>query len=178
MKRLKASFYRRGALEVAPELVGKWLCRQTEDGVMRVQITETEAYVGEDDTACHASRGRTPRTEVMYAAGGVAYIYLCYGIHHLLNIVTGEAESPEGVMIRAVEGANGPGKLTRLLGITRDLNRENLVASKAFWVEDDGGVYSYSTAPRVGIDYAAPDDRDRHWRFILKQADLRSRVKK
>ena len=169
MKRLDASFYRRSALDVAPELLGKWLCRQTEEGVLRVQITETEAYVGEDDSACHASRGRTPRTEVMYSPGGVAYIYLCYGIHHLLNIVTGKEGDPEGVMIRAVEGANGPGKLTRLLGITRALNRENIVRSNVFWVEDDGGVYSYSTAPRVGIDYAKPEDRDRLWRFILKR---------
>lgn len=167
MKRLEADFYRRSALDVAPELLGKWLCRQMENGVKRVQITETEAYVGEDDSACHASRGRTPRTEVMYSAGGVAYIYLCYGIHHLLNIVTGEEGGPEGVMIRAVEGADGPGKLTRLLGISRELNRENLVQSHALWVEDDGGTYDYSMASRVGIDYARPEDRDRQWRFIL-----------
>ena len=169
MERLKADFYRRGALNVAPELLGKWLCKQTEDGIMRVQITETEAYVGEDDSACHASRGRTPRNEVMYSAGGVAYVYLCYGIHHLLNIVTGEKEFPEGVMIRAVEGANGPGKLTRMLGICRELNREDVVQSQVLWIEDDGGVYGYSTAPRVGIDYARPEDRDRLWRFILQR---------
>ncbi len=133
---------------------------------MRWQISETEAYYGSEDTACHASRGRTKRTEIMYAAGGHAYIYLCYGIHEMFNVVSGLPGSPEAVLIRGLSGINGPGRVTRATEITRALNRTYLVTSKDIWLEDHGGTVSYTTAPRIGIDYAKPDDRQRLWRFI------------
>ena len=120
------------ALALAPRLLGKFLCRRLADGtVLRRRITETEAYFGEEDTACHAHKGRTPRTDVLYAAGGCAYVYLCYGMHELFNVVTGPEGHPEAVLIRGVEGAKGPGRLTKLLHITRAFNRMNLRGTRS-----------------------------------------------
>ena len=101
-------FFRRDVLCVAPDLVGRILVRRLPDGtLLRARITETEAYRGEQDTACHASRGRTQRTEVLYHDGGTIYVYLCYGMHWMLNIVTGHADEPQAVLIRAcADGAN------------------------------------------------------------------------
>ena len=164
------AFYQQPAPELAPRLLGKWLCRRMGRRTLRLRITETEAYHGEADTACHARRGRTPRTDIMYAAGGHAYIYLCYGMHEMLNIVSGIEDFPEAVLIRGVEGLNGPGKLTRALAITRDLNREDLAASKRLWLEDDGADVAFTTAPRIGIGYASARDRARRWRFTLARA--------
>ncbi len=109
MKLQDREFFRRDVLCVAPELVGRILVRRLPDGtLLRARITETEAYRGEQDTACHASRG----TEVLYHDGGTIYVYLCYGMHWMLNIVTGHADEPQAVLIRAcADGANGPGKL-------------------------------------------------------------------
>ena len=137
MSRLTTDFYCRPAPVLAPLLLGKLLCRKIGRRILRARITETEAYYGEDDTACHAHHGRTPRTDIMYANGGYAYIYLCYGMHEMLNIVSGEKDFPEAVLIRGVEGFNGPGKLTRHLSITRALNTECLATSKQLWVEED-----------------------------------------
>lgn len=100
-KKLGYDFYHRPCLEVARDLVGKILVHRTTDGTLRLRITETEAYCGESDTACHASRGRTARNEVLYAEAGTAYIYLCYGVHNLMNLITGDVDDPQGVLIRA-----------------------------------------------------------------------------
>ena len=167
MKRLQESFYRRQCLTVAKDLIGKWLVRRLPSGdVLRLQITETEAYCGEEDTACHAHKGRTPRTEVMYAQGGTIYIYLCYGIHWMLNIVTGEEDQPQAVLIRACGGASGPGKLTKALSVTGDQNRGSIL-DEELWVEDDGRTYQVITDKRIGIGYASEDDQNRLWRFIM-----------
>lgn len=156
------------AVALAPRLLGKFLCRRLEDGtVLRRRITETEAYFGEEDTACHAHRGRTPRTDVLYEPGGCAYVYLCYGIHDLLNVVTGPKDHPEAVLIRGVEGADGPGKLTKLLRITRAFNRMNLATSASLWLEDDGFAPKYRRTPRIGIAYASVRDQRRKWRFVV-----------
>ena len=112
MASLQEAFYCRECLEVARELVGKVLVHHTAEDTLRLRISETEAYCGEADTACHAHKGRTGRTEVLYMEAGTIYIYLCYGMHWLLNIVTGEAEDPQAVLIRACVDAPGPGKLT------------------------------------------------------------------
>ena len=115
-RRLTAVDYHVDAVTAAKALIGVFLCRRFDDGtVHRRRITETEAYCGEEDTACHAHKGRTPRTDVMYSPGGCAYIYLCYGMHNLLNVVTGPADHPEAVLIRGVEGAIGPGRVTKML---------------------------------------------------------------
>ena len=169
-RRLGKKDYAVGAVMVAKALVGIWLCRRLDNGtVMRRRITETEAYCGEEDTACHAYKGRTARTDVMYALGGCAYIYLCYGMHEMLNIVTGPEGRPEAVLIRGVEGAEGPGRLTKLLGIDRSLNRENLVTSTRLWLESDGSRVKFTAAPRVGIGYASKLDQARKWRFIARE---------
>ena len=165
MDRLDQNFFRRPCVEVARDLVGKVLVHNGN----RLRITETEAYCGEQDTACHASKGRTKRTEVMYMEAGTVYVYLCYGMHWMLNLVTGEADQPEAVLIRACREAPGPGKLTKKLGITGELNRASVVSSDVLWVEDDGFSCNVITAPRVGIGYASAQDQARLWRFVLAE---------
>lgn len=165
MARLNYDFYHRPCLEVARDLVGKVLVVNGN----RLRISETEAYCGESDTACHAHKGRTQRTEVLYAQAGTVYVYLCYGIHWLLNIVTGEKEQPEAVLIRACLEAPGPGRLTKALGITGRFNRDSVVDSAELWIEDDGFSCQVVTDKRVGIGYASQEDQDRPWRFKLKQ---------
>ena len=164
MKKLPYEFYHRPCLEVARDLVGKVLVHNGQ----KLRISETEAYCGESDTACHASKGRTKRTEVMYMDAGTVYIYLCYGMHWMLNIVTGETNQPEAVLIRACVEANGPGKLTKALGITGQLNRKSILEDE-LWIEDDGFCCEIQTDKRVGIGYASQEDQDRPWRFILTQ---------
>jgi len=164
VERLDYAFFHRPCLEVARDLVGKLLiCGDT-----ALRITETEAYCGEDDTACHASRGRTRRTEVMYMEAGTVYVYLCYGMHWMLNIVTGEPEQPEAVLIRACREAPGPGRLTKKLGITGEYNRSSVVTSDTLWVAEDGFTCGIVPAKRVGIGYATQEDQNRLWRFILQ----------
>ena len=148
--------------------MGKVLAHRLPDGqVLRLRISETESYCGEEDTACHAHKGRTKRTEVLYADAGTVYVYLCYGIHWLLNIVTGDAEDPQAVLIRACVDADGPGKLTKALGITGELNRGSVLEDE-LWIEDDGFSCHVATGKRVGIGYASQEDQDRLWRFVLK----------
>lgn len=166
MTRLTKDFYLRPAIEQSAALLGKLLVRKTERGVIRVRITETECYFGEEDTACHAHRGKTERTKILYEEGGLAYVYLCYGIHSLLNVVTGTKGHPEAVLIRAVEGFNGPGKLTKAMGITRQQNYTDLCTSDELWIEDDGYVPDeILRSKRVGIDYATQEYRDVLWNF-------------
>lgn len=160
-------FYMQSALELAPKLLGKLLCRRRGETVTKLRITETECYCGETDTACHAHKGRTPRTEVMYRQGGCTYIYLCYGIHSLLNIVAGAEGSPEAVLLRGLEHYNGPGKLTKALEIDRSLNAEVLTVSEQLWLEDDGFVPNYKTSKRIGIEYAGEEYRNKLWRFTV-----------
>jgi DNA-3-methyladenine glycosylase len=164
--RLSASYYRKNAPDLAPALVGKVLCRNIRGRIIRLRITETEAYYGEDDTACHASRGKTERTKVMYLPGGYAYVYLCYGVHWLLNVVSGRAGFPEAVLIRGVEGFTGPGRLSKYLEIDKTLNGENLILSKRLWLEGDGRRAAYRVSRRIGINGAAAKDRNKLWRFL------------
>ena len=165
---LSYGFFHRPCLEVARTLVGKCLVRRLPDGsIMRLRISETEAYCGEADTACHAHKGRTKRTEVLYADAGTIYVYLCYGIHWLLNIVTGEEEDPQAVLIRACVDAPGPGRLTKALSITGALNRKSVLTGEELWIEDDGFACGVTTDKRVGIGYASQEDQDRLWRFIM-----------
>lgn len=166
--RLGRDFFQRDCLEVAPDLVGKLLVRRLPDGTeLRLRITETEAYRGEEDTACHAHHGRTRRTEQLYRQGGTIYIYLCYGIHWLLNFVTGAEGQPQAVLIRACEGFPGPGRLTKRLEITGALNGLNAVDCPDLYLEDDGQRFELLTDRRVGIGYASQEDQDRLWRFKL-----------
>lgn len=154
---------------MAPALVGKLLVRQLPDGSLRrVRITETEAYRGEEDRACHASKGRTKRTELLYGESGIIYIYLCYGMHWLMNVITGEPDQPQGVLFRAAADYTGPGKLTKYLQLDGACNGKPLQPETGIWVEDDGFVPELITKPRVGIDYAGPEWATKPWRFVLK----------
>ncbi len=165
--RLEADFFSRDCLEVAPDLVGKVLVHRLPDGTeLRERIAETEAYRGEEDKACHASKGRTPRTELLYGKSAVIYVYLCYGMHWLMNVITGEMDSPQGVLIRAGDIHNGPAKLTKYLKIDGSRNGQPICGNPEIWIEDDGYSPEIKTAPRVGIDYAGEYWRDIEWRFI------------
>lgn len=159
-------FFLRDALEVAPELVGKTLVSSLPGAQeRRLVITETEVYRGVEDSACHAHRGRTKRTEMLYRPGGAVYVYLCYGIHWLLNVITGPEDFPQGVLIRACEGFEGPGKLTKYLGITGAQNGIDICSSPLLRIEDEGRKVNIITDKRVGIAYAEEADRERLWRF-------------
>lgn len=169
MKMLNEDFFHRDCLKVAPDLVGKLIVRTHDDGTETIlRINETEAYRGVEDTACHASKGRTPRTELLYREPGVIYVYLCYGIHYLMNVITGEREQPQGVLFRSCRIYNGPAKLTKALGIDKSFNGESFIGNPRIKICDDGLIPEIITAPRVGIDYATPEYRDIEWRFIEK----------
>ena len=171
MEKIGADFYLQDALEAAKAICGKILCVRQKDGtVLRRRITETECYRGEEDTACHAHKGRTARTEVLYRQGGVAYVYLCYGIHNMLNIVTGPRDFPQAVLIRAVEGLSGPGILTRGMGIDRNFNGLSFLDSDLIWLETDAFAPALMATPRIGIQYASEEDQARLWRFLINQA--------
>lgn len=166
-KILTEDFFSRDVLETAPELVGKIIARKFDDGtILRERISETEAYRGEEDKACHASKGRTKRTEILYGESGVIYVYLCYGMHWLMNIVTGEKEQPQGVLIRCGEVHNGPAKLTKYLRIDGSFNNKKICGNESIWIEDDGFRPEIKTAARVGIDYAGEYWSSIEWRFI------------
>lgn len=158
-------------------LLGKHLVRCFPGGGREARmIVETEAYDGERDLACHARAGRTARTEVLYAAGGVWYVYLCYGVHEMLNLVVGPAGWPAAILIRGVEGVTGPGRLTRALAIDRRLNRLPAGTSSGLWIEDHDVLVPAAAVrrtPRVGVDYAGPVWSAKPWRFILDPRALR-----
>lgn len=163
--RLPLDFFLRDVLDVAPELIGKKLVRCFPDGrIARYAITETEAYRGTEDLACHASKGCTPRTEVMFAEGGRVYVYLIYGQYWLLNLVTGRVGDASAVLIRGVEGFKGPGRVGRELLLDRSFYGENLITSPRMWVEDADPVSEIHTSKRIGIDYAG-EWKDKLWRF-------------
>ena len=188
--KLPVSFYTRDdVVMIARELLGKTLCTRINGGLAKVVITETEAYAGVGDRASHAYGGRrTARTEPMYAKGGIAYVYLCYGIHHLFNVVTNVEGVPHAVLIRAgtpvtgeklmlrrrgrqrVDKASlaGPGSLSKALGITTRLTAASLQGDR-IWIEENRVEPNFSrisTGPRVGVDYAGKDAK-RPYRFIL-----------
>ena len=166
--RLGNDFFLKNTLWVAKNLLGKFLCRRLKSGrVIRSMITETEAYRGFDDKASHASKGRTKRTEIMFGDAGAIYVYLIYGMHHCLNIVTEKRDYPSAVLIRGVDGANGPGRVCKYFKIDRDLNGKNL--GKELWIENKGPQitnYQLLITKRIGIDYT-DESKDWLWRFVL-----------
>lgn len=162
---LPMGYYAGSAVDLAPDMLGKLLCVRTPDGaVIRHRITETEVYYGEEDTGCHASHGRTKRTWLMYEAGGRAYVYHCY-MFNLLTVITGPEGHPEGVLVRGVEGFDGPGRVGREYGLTLDMYGLRMVPDDGIWLEDDGCRPAYGCHERIGIAYASPEDRARLWRF-------------
>ena len=169
MKRLEIGFYKQDAVTVAEKLLGNILVRRGDDGIeSRYRITETEAYFGEVDKACHASKGRTPRTEIMFSEGGKVYVYLIYGMYWMLNVVTGNENHPQAVLIRGIDTIKGSGKVGRELKIDKTIYGENLITSTKIWIEDAEEIIDFQTAPRIGIDYAGDEWKNKPWRFILK----------
>jgi DNA-3-methyladenine glycosylase len=173
--RLSRSFYRRPALEVARDLLGRTLCRRSAAGVvLRGRIVEVEAYDGPDDRASHAFRGPTERNGPMFRAGGIAYVYLVYGMHHCLNVVTGEAGYPAAILLRAAESpdhgrsATGPGRLSRAFEIDRRQDGVSLLG-RELWLESGEPVPDGSVrrTGRIGVDYAGDWSR-RPYRFVVR----------
>jgi DNA-3-methyladenine glycosylase len=172
VKRLKRSFYARPALEVAPELLGKLLVRRVDDREMVARIVEVEAYMGLDDQASHARRGPTPRSKIMFGPPGYAYVYMIYGMHHGMNVVTDIDGVASAVLIRGVEPlrgidapTDGPGKLCKALAIDRSLNGEDLVRGAHIFIADDGTPpLAHVTSTRIGVDYAG-ECAKKPWRF-------------
>ena len=175
---LSRAFYERPTSEVARDLLGCFLVRRQGQKLLRGKIIETEAYAGEHDRASHAWRGKTPRNAIMFEEAGRWYVYLVYGMHHCLNIVTEEKGTPAAVLLRAVdvkgvplERTNGPGKLTRFFAITKDFNGEDATTETAgLWIEGAERAYSEEeicATPRIGVGYAG---RSASWkrRFLLR----------
>lgn len=161
-------FCSENALFIAEDLLGKILVRDFGNGqILRSRILETEAYFGLDDLASHASKGRTQRTEIMFAEGGVIYAYLIYGIHWMLNIVTGPEDHPEAVLVRGVDNCIGPGRVGKLVGLDRSFYGENLEFSERIWIEDSDTKGKIITSARIGIDYAGELWKNKPWRFEL-----------
>ena len=156
---------------LARRLLGTVLAsRQADGSVLRRRIIETEAYHGFDDLASHAARGRTPRNAPMFEAGGLWYVYLCYGIHEMLNLVTGPEGFPAAILLRGAEGAVGPGRLTRALGIDRRLNARPADPATGLWLEaadDSPHQGEVIASPRVGVAYAGPVWAAKPWRFRI-----------
>ena len=188
--KLSHSFYKsNNILQSAKNLLGKVLCSSINDKFTSGKIVEVEAYLGSNDKASHSyNNKKTQRTAPMFASGGISYVYLCYGIHHLFNVVVGEKNNPCAILIRGLEPVdgvnimlkrrnlnnlkneltNGPGKLTQALGITTQINTESLLGNK-IWIED----YSIHidkkdilSSPRIGVDYAG-DDAKLPYRFYI-----------
>lgn len=166
---LTQKFFNKPADEVARALIGCLLCVQTQGEVVRLPITETEAYMGPHDLACHASKGRTVRTETMFMGPGTIYVYLIYGMYDMLNIVTGEEGYPAAVLIRGAGVHDGPGKLTKALGITRTFNAMKLGRNTGVWIEqgDEVPAQHILNTPRIGVAYAGAWAHKK-LRFVLK----------
>lgn len=178
MLRLGRSFYIRPALKVAKDLLGKYIVRKIGKKKLVGKIIETEAYVGPEDKASHAYKGKiTSRNKVEYLVGGHIYIYLVYGMYWQLNISTGKEGRPECVLIRALDSnlgnlTSGPGKLCRYLKLGKSFYAEDLTKSNRIWLEDRGLKIKSSqiiATKRVGIDYAGPYWSNKKWRFVLKE---------
>lgn len=177
-KILSAEFFEQKTLPVAKELLGKYLVRAGKNGLLFGRIVEVEAYVGPEDRASHASRGRTKRTEVMFGPPGMAYVYLIYGMYHCFNVVTEQEGYPAAILVRAVEVEDaglidGPGRLCRHFEISRELNCHDLTLGKNLWLEERSEPIAprrIIAAPRIGVGYAG-DWAEKLWRFRLKGAD-------
>jgi DNA-3-methyladenine glycosylase len=167
-ERLNREFYIRDVLDVAPDLIGKNIVIKLPDGnFARHMITEVEAYRGAEDKACHASKGRTARTEILFHEGGLLYIYFIYGMYYMLNIVTGEVNNPQAILIRGVENVTGPGKFTRYFGIDKSYYGEDLTTSQRIWIEDTALHPVVKTSPRIGVDYSGVYWKSRPWRYFI-----------
>ena len=169
-ERLDKSFFLRDVLEVAPEMLGKIIVRKFADNhIEKFTITEVEAYSGNGDLACQASKGKTKRTEVMFGEGGLVYVYLIYGMYWMLNIVTGHENDAAAILIRGIKGISGPGRVGKTLQLDKSFYGENLATSEKIWIENAEPVINFQTSPRIGINYAGEPWISKPWRFILNR---------
>ena len=172
-KILPQRFFNRPTEQVAKELLGKCLVRRVGKKEYARMITDVEAYIGVEDKASHASRGKTPRTEVMFGEAGCWYVYLIYGVHYCLNVVTEKKNYPAAVLIRGVEGITGPGRVTRAFHINKRINTQKAIPKSGLWIEDRGVVIRSSKivrGKRIGVDYAGTW-KHRLWRFYISEKD-------
>ncbi|HTU26747.1 MAG TPA: DNA-3-methyladenine glycosylase [Pirellulales bacterium] len=166
---LDQAFFARPALVVARELLGKYLVRSGAGVTMVARIHETEAYIGPHDLACHAAKGHTPRTAVMFGPAGFWYVYFIYGIHWMLNVVTEAEGYPAAVLLRGAGEWHGPARLTKAMSIDRQLNGQPAAVSSGLWIEDRGDAVprrQIRRTPRIGVDYAG-DWAAKPYRFVL-----------
>lgn len=200
MSRFPREFFARDTLAVARDLLGAHLVRQLDGARLSGLIVECEAYIGQGDTACHASRGRTARTGVMFGPPGFAYVYFTYGIHWMLNVVTEKKGFPAAILLRAIqptegiptmralrqakgnprsdrELASGPARLTQALAVDKALKGADLVAGDQLWLEPGDAFQddAVERGPRIGINYAAQADRLAPWRFWVRHNPYVSR---
>ena len=187
-KRLRHDFFMDDAITVAQKLLGKILVHETEEGIVKCRIVETEAYMGILDKGSHAYSGKiTPRTSTLYEEGGVAYVYLIYGMYHCMNVVVNQKGTAQGVLIRALEPlegielmkkrrkmdkiknlCNGPGKLCIAMDITKKENGLDLIHSNLYLEEPKSSEsFEIKAAKRINIDYAE-EAKDFLWRFYIK----------
>ena len=191
--KLARSFYEQSTVDVAKQLLGKYLVRKHPDGDSIGRIVEAEAYIGPQDLACHASKGRTKRTEVMFGAAGHAYVYFIYGMYNMLNLVTEAKDYPAAVLIRAVEPvmgvemmkqrrrsdalsnlASGPGKICQAFDIDRTLDGADL-CGKILYIEDRGEPPPrFHATPRIGVQYAG-QWKDKPFRFLVRDCEFVSK---
>jgi DNA-3-methyladenine glycosylase len=192
--KLPRTFYEQTTIDVARQLLGKYLIRKHPDADTIGRIVETEAYVGPHDLACHAAKGRTARTEVMFGRAGHAYVYFIYGFYNMLNLVTEAKDYPAAVLIRAVEPvdgvelmkhrrktsalrnlASGPGKLCQAFAVDRSLNGADL-SGRVLYVEDRGeALPKFRATPRIGVDYAGKW-KSKPYRFLIRGSEFVSKA--
>lgn len=178
-KILGKSFFDRPTLKVAEDLLGKFIVKKVGEKKVYAMVIETEAYDGLEDKASHAHKGKTQRNRAMFGEAGYWYVYLVYGMHNMLNIVTGKKSYPAAVLIRGIvlsdsQKINGPGKLTKLFKIDRKFNEKKANKETGLWIEDRGIQLSESQikkTPRIGVDYAGPCAK-KLYRFVLKPQQL------
>lgn len=181
-KIIPKEFFENDVLQIAPQLIGKTIIVKDSHTIFSFIITETEAYRGEEDQACHCHKGKTKRTEIMYHKGGVYYVYLIYGMYWMLNVVTGKPNQPQAVLIRGIKQVdkngnfikdiNGPGRVSKALGVDRSLYGQKCFDNKRIEICNKIqplDSYKIVSAPRIGIDYAGEEWINKHWRFIMKR---------
>ncbi len=171
IKVLSKKFFERNTLSVAQNLLGKFLVRKIGRKTIRAMITEVEAYKGFEDKASHAHRGKTKRNEIMFGSPGYWYVYLTYGMHWMLNIVTEKENYPAAILIRGVESVSGPGRVTKFFKIDKRLNKKSANRTSGLWIEDGGVRIKKSEikkSSRVGVDYAGLKWGKKQYRFYIK----------
>jgi DNA-3-methyladenine glycosylase len=167
-KTIPPDFFEKEALEVVPHLLEMRLVRHFDNNKKIVlDISDVEVYRGEEDLACHASRGKTARNQIMYEKGGKVYVYLIYGMYWLLNITTGPANHPQAILIRGAKQVEGPGRVGKILQLDKSFYGEEITTSSRLWIEyADNPKGKIVELPRIGIDYAGEYWAKMPWRFV------------